>query len=88
MRREQPNLAHPRSDVKGVTGQTGFESVELSEPCAVPGLTVAGVDLDRTFEGVIIDADGGGCRPPRTVYSPVMIPTLRVVLEMKRAGHA
>jgi hypothetical protein len=25
---------------------------------------------------------------PRTLYSPVMIPTRRVVLEMKRAGNA
>ena len=29
-----------------------------------------------------------GCRAPRTLYSPVMIPTGRVVLEMKRAGNA
>jgi hypothetical protein len=27
-------------------------------------------------------------RPPRTLYSPAMIPTARVVLEMKRAGNA
>jgi len=57
--------------------------------------TSEGVNKDSAPSTVFRDdsstscaTDRSGCRPPRTLYSPVMIPTGRVVLEMKRAGNA